>query len=187
MSNMEQNEILEETKALNLDGQNEPLRMRKNGWQAATYTPNITKSKSLGMKLESENVDKQKVIEKERSIEDEEKMNVLLKRKEDKLEDLLQTEERYFGDLKKIWSFFKVNMKKSKDDPEYYVKMPEELKEMDYILIGNFQEVFDFHKDVFTEELRGGIKCAEKIRNLLRKRKYDMKNRYGKYCNNWKK
>ena len=186
MSNTEHNgnEIFED-----LDGLNAPLRMRKNGWQAASNTPNITKSKSVGMKVEPENVNKQteKVIEKERSVEDDEKMNVLLKRKEDKLEDLLQTEERYFGDLKKIWSFFKVNMKKSKDDPEYYVKMPEELKEMDYILIGNFQEVFDFHKDVFTEELRGGIKCAEKIRNLLRKRKYDMKNRYGKYCNNWKK
>ena len=65
--------------------------------------------------------------------------------------------------------------------------MPEELKELIKDLLRNFDEIHIFHTADFTENLRNSIFSAEKIRDLLRDKKNEMKSIYGRYCNNWKK
>ena len=107
--------------------------------------------------------------------------------KQAKLEELRDTEEKYLRDLQKINSFLTVNMIQSRTDPAFPTPMPDTLQEMEYIFIGNFPAVIDFHQKVFTSELIHGLKNTEQTKNLLEKRKYDMKDLYGKYCSNWTK
>ena len=168
----------------------EPVRVRKIGWHAVRNVAVFMRRHSYHEQLGTENNERktknENETERETSIKEENRKN-LLKKKEAKLEELKQTEENYLRDLKRIHSFINVDMKKSKDDPDYPLQMPELLKEMEYICIGNFNDVFDFHQEVFSNELISGIKCAEKTRDLLRKRNYDMKNRYGTFCSNWTK
>ena len=78
-------------------------------------------------------------------------------------------------------------MIQSRTDPAFPTPMPDTLQEMEYIFIENFPAVIDFHQKVFTSELIHGLKNTEQTKNLLEKRKYDMKDLYGKYCSNWTK
>ena len=49
---------------------------------------------------------------------------------------------------------------------------------------GNIHQIIDFHKLFFTKGLRNANNDAEKILELFRKKKGDMKIRYGKFCIN---
>ena len=110
----------------------------------------------------------------------------LLKRKHDKLKELIQTEENYLNDLLKISAFF-LEIKKSMDDPNYPIKMPESLQKSERILFENFYEICDFHKEIFTDGLKASEENAEGMRDIFRLRKQKLKDIYGKYCNNWRK
>ena len=80
-----------------------------------------------------------------------------------------------------------VEIRKSKEDPDYPVQMPIDLKRICSIFLGNFHEIRDFHKEVFTDKMRSSIWRADEMRDLFRRRQHEMKSIYGKYCSNWKK
>eukprot|EP00092_Neocalanus_flemingeri_P010030 GFUD01010810.1.p1 GENE.GFUD01010810.1~~GFUD01010810.1.p1 ORF type:complete len:440 (+),score=101.66 GFUD01010810.1:96-1415(+) len=166
-------------------------RVRKIGWHGAVSAISLVRRHSMiaGFKVKAikrESGDSGIVVQHEDTIEEEETLKELKERKHAKLEELLQMEENYLEDLLKISSFIS-EVKKSKEDPEYPVQMPDELKRMFWVFVGNFHEIRDFHKDVFTERIRSSIWRADLMRDLFRRRECDMKSRYGKYCNNWKK
>ena len=62
------------------------------------------------------------------------------------------------------------------------IKYPREGR--DLIAFGNIHQIIDFHKLYFTKGLMNANKDADKILELLRKKKGDMKIRYGKFCIN---
>eukprot|EP00092_Neocalanus_flemingeri_P007708 GFUD01008324.1.p1 GENE.GFUD01008324.1~~GFUD01008324.1.p1 ORF type:complete len:446 (+),score=143.38 GFUD01008324.1:75-1412(+) len=101
-----------------------------------------------------------------------------------KLDDLISTEESYLEDLGKISLYYEEAMK-SKQDPNHPVVMPPGLREgRDLIAFGNIHQIIDFHKLYFTKGLRNANSDADKILEMFKKKKGDMKVRYGKFCIN---
>jgi len=101
-----------------------------------------------------------------------------------KLDDLISTEESYLEDLGKIALYYEEAIK-SKEDPKHPIQMPPGLCEgRDLMAFGNIHQIIDFHKLYFTKGLRNANNDAEKILELFRKKKGDMKIRYGKFCIN---
>ena len=54
----------------------------------------------------------------------------------------------------------------------------------DLITFGNILHILEFHKNYLTKGLREANHDPQAILDLFRKRKGDMKIRYGKFCNN---
>merc|ERR1712059_139646 len=103
--------------------------------------------------------------------------------KHSKLEELLQVEENYLADLLTISSFF-AEMRRSKEDPEHPIQMPEELRiGRDKIVLGNFHVIRDFHKDVFTETLSRDVFNPEAVRDLFKTQKRQIMKIYGVFVN----
>ena len=136
--------------------------------------------------IKDTNRDSGVIVDNHEILIDEKTLSELKERKRSKLNELLHTEERYFGDLIKISTIFS-EMRKSKEDPDYPVQMPEEFQRIFSVFVGNFHEIRDFHKEMFTDTMRDSIWKADLMRDLFRKSQYAMKSIYGKYCRNWKK
>ena len=135
--------------------------------------------------IKDSNRDSGVVVENHEVAIDEKTLNELRERKKTKLNELLDTEERYFGDLLKMSNMF-TEMKKSTEDPDYPIQMPEDLQRIFSVFSGNFHQIRDYHKEMFTDRMRSTIWRADLMRDLFRKNQYVMKSIYGKYCSNWK-
>jgi hypothetical protein len=100
---------------------------------------------------------------------------------ENKHEELLNFEITFQDVLGRIIRVLD-EMRKSKDDCGYEVAMPLELREgRDKIVICNFYEMHNFHKNIMAAGIRNNLYNAEKLRDLFQKEADTMKTMYTKY------
>merc|ERR1719369_2490919 len=87
-----------------------------------SLTPNSTRPKTAPENFKQKH-DKKTIGINDNEVIEEANRDFLHRHKESKIQELIRSEESYLEDLSKIQSFFLVNMKKSKQDPEYPVPM----------------------------------------------------------------
>ena len=166
--------------------------MRKRSKSAVTLGKILRTHSTRSLKIKDDYIIKDEkrdsgvVVDNHEAVVNEKNLNHFNEKKRFKLNELLDMEERYFGDLIKTSTMF-AEMRKSMEDPDYPVQMPAEFQRIFSVFLGNFREIRNFHKALFTDKMRDVIWSADLMMDLLRKSQYNMKSIYGKYCRNWRK
>ena len=92
-----------------------------------------------------------------------------MRNKDAKVKELVQTEENYLEFLKKIQAFLTGDMKSSFQDRDFPVQMPPDFRPHFEFFQKTFQQVFEFHDKVWTEQLRSCVHTPEQFVDLFNK------------------
>uniref|UniRef100_A0A6P7GCH9 Triple functional domain protein-like n=1 Tax=Diabrotica virgifera virgifera TaxID=50390 RepID=A0A6P7GCH9_DIAVI len=108
------------------------------------------------------------------------KTEILLRKREYVLQELIDTEEAYVRDLSLIVDGYIATIK----DPECEIPMPEDLKDgKDKLVFGNIEVIYDWHKNFFLKSLKQAVENPIELASLFKRyeRKLQM---YVIYCKN---
>nr|CAI5847113.1 unnamed protein product [Callosobruchus analis] len=113
-------------------------------------------------------------------VDEKRRRDVLLKKRQYVLKELIDTEEAYVRDLSMIVDGYIAAMK----DPDCKIPMPEDLKDgKDKLVFGNIEMIYDWHKNFFLKSLQQAIENPIELASLFKRyeRKLQM---YVIYCKN---
>lgn len=116
----------------------------------------------------------------EDTVDSAKKTEILLKKRQYVLQELIDTEEAYVRDLSMIVEGYIAAIR----DPDCEILMPEDLKDgKDKLVFGNIEVIYDWHKNFFLKSLKQAVENPVQLASLFKRyeRKLQM---YIIYCKN---
>ncbi|XP_041910301.1 proto-oncogene DBL [Arvicola amphibius] len=95
------------------------------------------------------------------------------------LNELIQTEKAYVGELLTVLLGYRSEM----DNPQMFDLIPPLLRNKKDVLFGNMAEIYEFHNNIFMSRLEDCSNAPERVGPCFLERKDDFQ-MYAKYCQN---